>query len=674
MDLSILSWNVRGLNHPAKRRAVQIFVSDLKCNVVCLQETKISDLTNGLVVETLGPKFRENFIFLPAAGSRGGILIACSDDFEIAAVPLAVGVHSVSGTVRCKADGATWSITGVYGPQLEEEKIMFIDEMKNLRQLMLPRWMLLGDFNMIYRANDKSNNSLNLGMMGRFRAAIEDMELIDYPLLGRRFTWSNERQNVTHTKIDRILVSSDWEASYPQYQLSPASTNISDHCPIILRKMECSHYKAFRFENHWLKYHDFDNIVSQAWIKEVNSNDPVRVLHCKLSRTARALRLWNKQKTRWAVFMSGIASEIIFRLDLAQEERTLSDEERRLRGLLKAKLLGLAAIDRSRWRQKSRLTEIKEGDASTRFFHLRASGRRRKNHIPSLKGSAGMVNDHEGKAKILLNRFKGLMGTPFSSSAKLNWESIGFPRRDLQHLDAPFTEQELKAAVNEVHGEKAPGPDGFTGAFFKRCWLIIKDDLLAAVNCVHSLRGQNWHLLNTANIVLLPKRDGAQEASDFRPISLMHTVPKLVSKMMVSRLAQEIHWLVTNNQSAFIRGRAIQDNFLYVKNVIKAAHSAKSPLVFLKLDMAKAFDSVGWGYLLEVMEAMGFGQRWRDMVSLIWSSSSSRVLLNGSPGTPFIHRRGLRQGDPLSLLLFIIAMEPLQRLFWLATERGILYL
>ena len=84
--------------------------------------------------------------------------------------------------------------------------------------------------------------------------------------------------------------------------------------------------------------------------------------------------------------------------------------------------------------------------------------------------------------------------------------------------------------------------------------MIIKDDLLAVVNCVHSLRGQNCHLINMANIALLPKRNGAQEASDFRPISLMHSFPKLVSRMMASRLALEVHWLVTNNQSAFIRG------------------------------------------------------------------------------------------------------------------------
>ena len=96
------------------------------------------------------------------------------------------------------------------------------------------------------------------------------------------------------------------------------------------------------------------------------------------------------------------------------------------------------------------------------------------------------------------------------------------------------------------------------------------------------------------------------------------------------------------------------------------------PGLFLKLDISKAFDSVGWAYLLEVLQQLGFGQRWRDWICMTLASSSSRVLLNGEPGTPFAHGKGLRQGDPVSPMLFILAIDPLQLMLRAASQAGIL--
>jgi hypothetical protein len=262
--------------------------------------------------------------------------------------------------------------------------------------------------------------------------------------------------------------------------------------------MDRRHFSGFRFEAHWLLHDEFLSVVSKAWEKPVRSTDAIRVLHTKLSRAAKALRHWNKGLVRWAKWVSDIADEVIFSLDVANEDRELTEDERQLRTLLKNKLLGIAAVDRIKWRQRSRITWIREGDANTKIFHLRANGRRRKNHIPSLVGPAGLVSKYEEKEHILLQHYSNIMGTSPPVLLDLNWDALSVSPAALSHLDLPFAMDELKAAIDDMHAEKAPGPDGFIGGFFKKCWSFIRQDVLAAMNQMHSLKGDNWWLLNSA--------------------------------------------------------------------------------------------------------------------------------------------------------------------------------
>ena len=128
--------------------------------------------------------------------------------------------------------------------------------------------------------------------------------------------------------------------------------------------------------------------------------------------------------------------------------------------------------------------------------------------------------------------------------------------------------------------------------------------------------------------------------------------------------------LVSQAQNAFIKKRCIHDNFLYVQRVIQFLHKKKQPALFIKLDISKAFDSIGWQYLPDVLTALGFSTKWRNWTSSILGSSSSRILINGRPSQNIKHAKGLRQADPLSPLLFIIAIDPLQRIIEQAANRA----
>ena len=282
------------------------------------------------------------------------------------------------------------------------------------------------------------------------------------------------------------------------------------------------------------------------------------------------------------------------------------------------------------------------------------------------------MNTHDEKASCVFQHFTSRIGMQQGRDVTVDWDLIKLRRSDLQHLEEEFTEEEVKAVVQEIALDKAPGPDGFIGVFYKTSWDVIKEDILAAVNFFYNMHDQHFNLLNNAHIVLLPKKEDATSVGDYRPISLAHSITKLISKLMAARLSSELDSMVSRAQSAFIKKRSFHDNFLYTQNLIRELHRAGKPTLFLKLDIAKAFDTVRWDFLQEVLQQLGFGARWRAWVSTLLGKSSSSVLLNGVRGQWFKHKTGMRQGDPLSPMLFILAMEPLQLMLNKATEQGLL--
>jgi len=323
-------------------------------------------------------------------------------------------------------------------------------------------------------------------------------------------------------------------------------------------------------------------------------------------------------------------------------------------------------------RLRSRINWLKDGDANSRLFHQHARYRKKKNFIPKLIVEDQIFTRHEDKAAAVLEFYDNLIGTDCARGRSINLDALDSPSFGLDALDLPFSEEEVWNTIKELPPDKAPGPDGFTGRFYKCCWAIIKSDVMAVVHALWAGNFRNFRKLNSAFITLIPKKTNAVQVKDFRPISLVHSVAKLVTKILANRLAGRLDEMVSPNQSAFIKKRFIQDNFMMVQQTVRFLHSQKQPRILLKLDITKAFDSVSWAFLLEVLRKLGFGSHWSEMICGLLSSSSIQVLLNGIPGEAILHRRGLRQGDPLSPMLFILVMDVLNRMFTRASEVGLL--
>ncbi|KAF8733041.1 hypothetical protein HU200_015400 [Digitaria exilis] len=576
---------------------------------------------------------------------------------------------SSRGIILCRS----WCFTAVYGPQPDEDKVEFLDELRSIRQNVAGPWLIAGDFNLLLEATDKNNRNINRRNMGRFRQFVNDMELKDLPLHGRRYTWSNEQNHPTLERLDRVLVTADWDAMFPFSFMQALSSDMSDHAPLHLATNALPQPKRrFHFENWWLRVPGHMEAIEHAWCCPAEITNPYSRLDHMLRKTVRALQSWSHKQVGQVKEQLLLARELVRRFDRAMERRGLSADEVAFRRDLKLKLLALASLERTIARLRSRLVFLKDGDANTRLFHLQSSHRVRKKHIPLLEWNGTVALSQEDKAAILFDYFSAAIGSVADCPIHMDLAAVGIEQLDLTHLELPFTEEEVWSTIKSMPREKSPGPDGFTVEFYGAAWRIIKHDIMRAFEFFYATNRGQLHRLNGAFVTLLPKKPDARTPSDYRPISLIHSFAKLVAKVLANSLAPSLHTLVSINQSAFIKARSIHENFKLVELSAKALHRARKPSLLLKLDISKAFDTVDWVFLLQVLMAMGFGSRWRDWISALVSTASTSILLNGEPGGSIKNKRGLRQGDPLSPMLFILVMEVLHRLFTAAKNSNVL--
>ncbi|KAJ0805669.1 putative RNA-directed DNA polymerase [Helianthus annuus] len=485
---------------------------------------------------------------------------------------------------------------------------------------------------------------------------------------GSKFTYISDRGDKL-SKLDRFLVCIGFIESWPGATVLALDRLYSDHRPLLLSTMSSDFGPVpFQFYNSWLELHGFMEFVLGK-CSQFSFNGPADLaLATKLRWLKNRIKEWVAVERNRNERLYAIRRQKKAELELLAEERSLNQVELELRMDYKQFILEVDRQKQSDTRQKSRARWAIEGDENTSFFHSIVNANISSNRINGVFIRDDWVTNPFTIKQHFFDYYSQLFSEPMNNRPPIVCPYLNvLDTGEVEDLIRPFSLEEIKGAVWDCDGDRAPGPDGFNFNFLKRCWSGLQNNFLSLFDEFYS----NPSLNRSCSSSLIPKVKDPLRPSDFRPISLIGCINKVISKVLVNRLKCVMGKLISEEQTTFLAGRNITDGPLMLNEIVAwMKHSKKEGMIF-KVDIHKAYDSLNWTFLNSIMEQMGFPYKWREWIMDILSSARASVLVNGSPTMEFDCARGLRQGDPVSPFLFLIAMEALSGIMKKASEVGL---
>ena len=668
---TIASINGQGLRSPDKWHNAFLFFQRSRFDIVLLQETHWStDLELQFKRDWDGSIFFNH----GSNHARGvAILVHSRLDHNIRRVR-----HDDNGRILnllLDFDDVTLNIINTYAPNTDSERRLFFTILEDFISHDCEN-IIGGDFNCVSdprldkfggNPNVRQSSSLFLDSINA-RHGLSDIWRERHKN-ERNFTWIGRHpadNSLIQTRIDRFFVSRSISPFVLDTSIIPFAHSDHDLITLSLDFDSVQRGPGFwHFNNDLLCDASFQVEIESFW----------RDWEAKLHTFENPLVWWDKAKHNFKILSirrAKIRGKLqrherfqlenkLDRLKEAARNGTDSDVERYLLAKEKQKDLAMKDLEAIKIRAKARFFE--EGERSTRYFYSLEKRRKAEHSIKVLtKDNMDTVSDQGQLISETYKFYKSLYSAqPDDKPARdafLNFNAPKLSESERVFCEAPITLEELTKALNSMENNKSPGFDGLSTNFYKHFWPLLGDKLVIVYN--YAFQSGCLSVSQRRGVISLVFKKGDRSLlKNWRPITLLATDYKFLTKALANRLHCVLPSVIHSDQTASVRGRTINDNTRLLHDVVSYANDCNIPLALISVDQLKAFDRVSHEFLFDTLVTFGFGPNFIRWIRVIYNSVSSSVKTNGWLTAFIALERGLRQGCALSMPLYVLTAESL---------------
>ena len=661
MALHISTINVRSVKSGVRATTVLSFLSTFKSDVFLLQECGLPFLTSYRKWEEKWP--HPSIWSGSNQNKNDGVAILIKNP-SILVKGSTVVRNGRALLAHLSFMGKDLNLLNVYGFNDKNDRF---DLLKDLQPHMLGRAPLVvgGDFNTVLSSRDRQNTGQDFKVDKTSRllqGLVRDFKLTDcFKTMHPReegFTWYSGG-STRASRIDYIFTR---DCPPTDARLTPVF--FSDHailsCTLSLPsgvtrgrglwKLNCSLLEdrelvsQYREQyQRWQTLHDLYETRAHWW-EMVKARTQTFFRKAGKMKKDRANRRMMGLQKRLQRYFNLIRQGIDFNEEIKEIKEEMSIlAEQHSRGVI----------------LRSRERDLEEGEKCTSYFFKKIISK--GGIISGLKREDGvLVQTTEEILEVVEGFYGGLFKEKVTSEDRRK-EVLSFLDKTVGEcalLENDFTKEELFKCLKGFKRGKSPGADGLPLEFYLTFWDILEHDLLTVFKDFDDL-DRLPDSFRVGIVTLLHKKDDRTDLKNWRPITLLNFDLKLFSKILAKRMSMVLEEVIHPDQTCAVPGRKITDSLILIRDAICFARDRNIRLAVLNLDFEKAFDRVSHQYLFEVLRKMGFPDRFLAWVGLLYGDITSQIMVNGNLSNAVNVRCGVRQGCPLSPLLFICGIEPL---------------